>query len=846
MIYEDYLDLPSSEKILLVTCEAARQAKVFDLYDGNTYKKVVDHFVSFVKRDGLPLAAGADKDSLTPDQYYFDAPNKTVYINVSDEPKKLNVSIVYKFFFSTTPLILPHDLSNGVDVEWLPYIQEIGSIGQELDDENIGIVLESSSSVDFLNSLFFQNIIDTLIFENQTINFYSWFGGLPKSQIKKIFSGVVESKEYSSSKVVFRVKDFVFKLRNKVNLGLFSESDGVLEESTIGQPKRRIYGICKQAKCIPVDCTLDGYPLTGIISFASGSETVTGVGTLFLKELKQGDELIYISEGQEFKYTVELITSNTSLTISNTAKATASSISATVAPESPYRYKNRRWHISGHPLRQTTELIQDIINARTFVVDDVTEFSPGDVVRVQTSTGFISTSIERISGFQLILEQNIFPVPVVGYTITRFPIKRLFYGELELIPDRDFDLVNSPQAVVELTPLAEFNIAKEIKSDCQFKFKPGFSLIETSEQADLRSFVKPGDWIRAETQTDDKYYEIHHVNASQIYITETFSSWPSEHNVPGIIKVTNNIDESSLILVDCYGKEVENRWAKTAADCVYDLVKYDAGFADIDLDSFDQASSDCNFTMSLVIPDIGSEAPSVRSIIEMINESVFGSLYGNASQEIAFSIVNARRPETMKTIREDDIISWSVSTTQRIVSDVKVNYLPFVDKSSGEDGFAVVTYTNEFVNNNIGLKNTVERTCYLYEESAATIIAQRLAFYNSLSNSSITINAKANFLKVAVNDRIYVNFDRLYKRFGGTSQLKIGVISGKKVSAYSSSVVMNDLGNIFNRGACIAPDELPNFTNSDDDAKIKYGYIVDTDTWLPDDNEENLGSNLIG
>ena len=850
MNYNDFLELPRSEKITLITCEAVKQAKVFELYSGNTYKKVVDHFVSFVKRDGLPLESGIDKDTLSPEQYFFDAPNKTIYINVSIDPKFLNISIVYKFFFSNTPIILPFDLDSGIEVEWLPYVQSIGSIGQELDDENIGIVLESSSSVDFVNSQFFQGIIDTLIFENQKIDFYSCFGGLPKSEIKRIFSGVVESKEYTPSKTVFRVKDFVYKLRNKVNLGTFSDSDGTIEESILGTPKRRIYGISKQSKCIPVDCTLDGYNLTGTISFVLDSDSVIGVGTEFLKELKQNDEISYIVEGEEIKYTVNLISSNTSMTISNKAKATVNNVSIKVSPSTPYRFKNRLWHVAGHPLRETTEPIVDVINARTFVIDAVTEFSAGDVVRVEIPSGYIVTAITRVSGFQLILEQNIFPIPQVGYTITRFPIKALHYGETLLIPDRDFTLINSPEAVIELNEFAEFNIAKEIRTSNTLTFNvtnPALRKeISTTASVDLRTIIKPGDWIRADVQDDADFYEVHYVEAQKLYITEDYSSLAATATKNAIVRKTNNIDESSLILADCYGKEVESRWAKNAADCVYDLVKSDAGFNDIDLDSFDQAGSDCNFTLSLIFPEIGQEAPTIRSIIELINESVFGSLYGNSSQEIAFSIVNARRPDDMKTIKDTDIISWDVKTTQRIISDVKINYLPFVDKTSGDNGFTTLTYSNDFVNNNIGIKNTSEKTCYLYNESEALVIAQRIAFYNSLSSSSITINAKANFFNVTVNDRIYIDFDRLYKRYGGSSQLKVGVISGKKVSAYSSTVVMNDLGNIFNRGACIAPDLTPSFTNADDDAKIKHGFIVDSDTWLPDNDEINLGSNLIG
>ena len=172
--------------------------------------------------------------------------------------------------------------------------------------------------------------------------------------------------------------------------------------------------------------------------------------------------------------------------------------------------------------------------------------------------------------------------------------------------------------------------------------------------------------------------------------------------------------------------------------------------------------------------------------------------------------------------------------------------MPFVDKVTGENGFGVVIYQNAFVDENIGIKNTIEKTCYLFNPSDAETIAQRIAFYYSLSQSILTLKAKANFFTSSVNDRVYIDLDRLYARYGGKSAMKIGVISGVKKSAYNSEITMNDLGNIFNRCPSIAPNDTDSFTNSSDDEKIKFGYILDPDTLIPGNDEEDLGSGLIG
>lgn len=844
MTYEEASLLPKSEKISLVTCEAVKPVKLFTLYSGTTYKKIVPHFVVNVKNFGNDLVQGYDEDSLSDGEFYFDATTKTLYINFPDGPTGQSISLIYKFFFSNTPLVLPWNLTDGEPVEWLPYIQNIGSIGQQLDDENTGIVLESQSSVELLNNEgFFDSIIDSLIFENQSIVFYSWFNNLSRTEIKKIFEGVIESKDFSPNKVTLRVKDYVFRLKNQVNLGLFTESDGDVLESVLGTPKRRIYGQVKQVKCVPIDCVLNGYPLTGTVSLTLNSDVLTGIGTQFLKELNQDDELIFVIDGDEVKYSVNLISNNTSLTLTKKAEQTLINQSILVDPKHKYRFKNRRWHIAGHKIRQTEAMIVTVINARTFVIDDVSEFVSGDVVRVNNQT----TQVTRISSDQIILEQNIFPIPVVGDSIERFPITRLHYGEKEVLPFRDFTLTNTTEAIIELDPLAEFNVASEIVTDHNLSFNHLSYSVSSSANSDLRTIIKPGDWIRPVNQDNENWYEVHHVGPQIVWLKTRFDQGGGNKNEKARIKSVDTIFDDSLILVDCYGKDTDSTWMRTASDCVKDLVVNDAGFTAIDTSSFIQAKDDCKYTLSMVIPEnIGDEAPTIRDVISNINQSVFGSLYGNSSQEIAYSIVNTRRPPTMAALRDDDILSWDVQTNQKIVNNVKVNYLPFVDKVTGENGFGVIVYQNSFVDQYIGIKNTIEKTCYLFNQSEAETIAQRIAFYYSLSQSILTLKAKANFFTSSVNDRVYIDLDRLYARYGGKSAMKIGVISGVKKSAYNSEIIMNDLGNIFNRCPSIAPNDTDSFTNSSDDEKIKFGYILDPDTLIPGSDEEDLGSGLIG
>jgi len=158
-----------------------------------------------------------------------------------------------------------------------------------------------------------------------------------------------------------------------------------------------------------------------------------------------------------------------------------------------------------------------------------------------------------------------------------------------------------------------------------------------------------------------------------------------------------------------------------------------------------------------------------------------------------------------------------------------------------------LTHTSTFVDNLVGIKNTIEKTIYLYDDSDAEIYAQRLAFFKSLSSSVIRLKGKLNFAQLVVNDKLYLSLDRLFKRYAGTESKRIGVVSGIKKDGFGCEITVSDLGNIYNRVMSIAPNTTLDYLNSSSDDIMRWGYIVDTDTETPDiTSEVGLGSNLIG
>jgi hypothetical protein len=51
---------------------------------------------------------------------------------------------------------------------------------------------------------------------------------------------------------------------------------------------------------------------------------------------------------------------------------------------------------------------------------------------------------------------------------------------------------------------------------------------------------------------------------------------------------------------------------------------------------------------------------------------------------------------------------------------------------------------------------------------------------------------------------------------------------------------------VFTRVPSIAPDLLDDYTTATDDQKAKFGFILDNDSLLPDNDDTDLGNNLIG
>lgn len=844
--YAQLAELPINEKIVLATIEAAQLAKTFTVHSGSVYYRDVDYFVSKVKQGSITLTENTST-SLSASQFYFDKTAKRLYIRTTDSsnPNTKQITIFYKFFYSNAPLILPYNLTTGKDVEWESRIDQTGSINQSLDSENTGIAIEVNTSISLIgNDGYFDEIFDTLIWENKEINIYSWIYGLPITEAKKIFSGIVTEKSFTPDKTTFRAKDFTFKLREFLNLDLFTSNDGTLSDSDIDTPKRRIYGRVKQAKCIGIDKILDGYDVGLTATGNSGNSTIT-LSASGTSKIYQGDDFsIELPNGDIEEFTIDAISSTTIFTIGENLELSFSDAPLKIKPTNGYKAANRDWHIAGHKLFEKTYNINAVISPRRFQLDSVIGLYADDIVEINGDY----VKIKSVSADSIVTYTNVSPEPLVNDSVNKIPIQQAYLNNKKLVVGRDYTYTNTTECILSLTTSAEFNLAKpRALSDVTLTFTNASRTVAVATgTVDLRTVLKPKDWIKIDNINHTTYYEILLVTESSLRLNATFGYTTAAYSC--IYKNVELVNDDSLITVDCYGLMDGLDWLKTPSQCVQHILETDAGLTGINQDTFDQASVDGDFITSIILPEsTGSTYPQIRDTITKINQSCFGSLYTDNDFNLAYSILNSEKPDGLGSLEDHDIISFSSNSRSDLANKIIIKYRPFIDINSGEDTFEQTNYTLEFTSNVVETSITKELICYLYEDDVADMIAERYCLFKSLTNQEVKIKGKLNLATKVLNDKIWLSLDRLYKRFGGGDKKKIGIISGISKNGYDVEITLNDLGNIFNRVPSIAPDDQVDYSSASEDEVLQYGFVLDDTTETPTgNNDEMLGNGLIG
>jgi len=845
--YSDYAAKSTSEKLILCHIEPFERMLIWTLDSGAIYTRTASHFVIDILEATTSLVE-AGSSTLSSGEWFYDSATSIVYIRTSDDsnPNTKNVVATYRLFYANTPIDLPYDLLNGSDVHYEGALTSNSAITKQLDDENTGVAVESSTNISFDNtSGLFDDIYDTLFFSNKKVKLYSWNDSILMSEKQLLFDGIIQDKTFTTTKVGFKCKDFMFKLREPLSLDLFGVSDGNLSDYNLYKPKRRIYGQVDQVECVPIDNTLDGYTLTGTVSGSNAALIITGVGTAFLDEASPQDNLTITLANETLEFSVASVDSDTQITL--TEAIGSDFIGATVvnAPNTPWRKKNRNFHIAGHKLRAPSTTVSSASQPNRFSVVAGTDLFEGDTIEVDGE----SATIKRITGGAITLEANLQAgTPSVSDVVTKNPLSKAYFGETEILIDRDWTLTNTTEAILNITNTAEFNIAKAVTMAGTFTFTSSSREV-TVTGIDLLNEVKPRDWIRSGDITHTTYYEILSVTEAGLFLRIAYAG-STDTDTGAKKKNVAIIDDDSLILVNCIGMESSGTWVKTASDAVLNLLSVDAGLTNTNAASFTQADEDAPYKLSMVIPEnIGGSIPKIRDVITKVNNSVFASLVNNSAWELVYNVLTPDKPLATEAPLEDhDIIGEiSVKSKNDIVRKINCSYRPFVDRFTRESSFKLYEFTNSFVDNYIQSKAEKDVTVYLYEAQDAQEIAERFGLYNSMCQSTVSISGKLNFMLKNLNDKLFLNFDRLYKRFGGKDRRKIGIISKITKDGSSCHVEFNDMGNIFNRVMSICDNSALDFTSATSGEKIVNAYVLDNDLAVPDITDDDfLDTSIIG
>lgn len=850
--FAEFQDQAASEKISLVVLEASRRLMGWEVFVGSVY--VLENFVhqalSSIKDSGTALTAGTDPLTLAAGTYYHDRANEKLYLRTSDSvnPNGKFLALVFKNFYANVPVSAPYDLSTGYRVDWYPYLRSNSEYGVEIDNKNlIGFAIEGSGKVDFVNEQsYWKPIFDKWTFENGKVLVYSWNRDLAITEAKLVYRGRIQAKDYAPLVVSFTLKDLINELRAPVPLVDLSEVAGALIPPNLQTAKQRVlYGYLKGYRPTNIDQSLPltGYVLTGTVTGTAASAAVTGSGTSFLAKLSPGDEVLFGSDTT--KYTVSSIASDTALTLTEPyAGTTAAGKALAVFPSHPKRYMNRVHLLAGHCLKEPSTTVTLAITTSLFEVADSTDFAAGDSILVNSE----SLTVSRVAGNQIKTSTSLALLPTVGDTVKRLTVSSVYLNNRLLQYSRDYTY-SPTTAKITLDQLAEFNVAPVKPISGTVSFTSGSRAI-TGSGTFFTKQIAPGDWVKRSSQST--WYEVLSVETDTAATLRSNAGYTSSGTAD--LKNPEVYDEGKVVLsLDTIGGTEEGTISgtlvKTAAQTVKALLTLAGLSAEINSAAFTVAQGDNYHKLGIAIPaNFGdTKAPPLREVINKINQSVLGSLYQNEDFEFEYAILSPKRDLTTTVkFNERDVLSFKIaSDSARIVKTMRVRYkVKEFDSASLAKQTSEVTHDSDTANYLAGCTKEQIVETYLVDETQAQILCNRWSFLFERASATVTVNTKLQGARVAVNDRVELNHEKMYERFGSSLTRKVGGVQAARKSISASQLEVEDLANAFSRCAAIAPSGALAWEDSSDDDKLYNGYITDS-YGMQDNDPATHGSNLI-
>lgn len=831
--YAEFQQLESSEKIALVKMEASRRIMGWVVHAGSVYKSTgFFHVLVEVLQDGTTLTDAGSLGTISAGKYYNDRNANILYLQTTDStnPNSKFIAITFDNYFSTAGNTqLANDLASGFEVDWLPILKSTSKFGVALDNkEFLGFALEGSGALTFLNDRdYWDDKYDKWYWDNQRVFVYSWNRELAASEAQLIFRGLTQSRSWAEDAINFRLKDTLKELRQPMPLDDLSEVSGaIVSPQSENQKQRVLYGRLRGHVPSDIDQTLpDGNLITGTASTVNSSPTVTGSGTLFLKEVSPDDVLIFGTDTVE--YSVDSIASNTSLTLTEDyGGSTAGGKDITIKPSHAKKYQNRVHLVAGHALKVPATTVSAANRVDVFEVADDTDF----FVDAEITVGSEVTRIQRVSSNVIEVLPSLSSVPAVSTAVTLSAIWDVFLNEKRLFITRDYTF-DASTAKITLDELAEFNIAPSLNVIGTVTFNSTRAV--TGSGTFFTEEFEPGDWIRAKSLSG--WFEILSIQSDTAMTLRIAASYSTSDAALKRDPLVYKAGETTLSLSAMGATEngtTTGDFIGTGALAVQDILTRVGLSADIVGSTFDTASSVTPQIINLAIPDLVTATKSrpIREVISKVNQSIFGSLYQNDDFKFEYKVIEPNRTTAFTKFIEPDVLGFSiVSDTSRIVKDVVVEYLiKEYDPESGSAAFITETQSSETAEYLAKTNNEFRVATVLQFQADAKVFAQRWAFIRELVSSVVKFNSSLQAALLHVHDRIKLAHSKLYDRYGAVGdKVKLAGISAISRDLASSSVEIDDVGNSFNRTAAITANDADVFDDSTDNELLLNGFITD-------------------
>ena len=839
----EFINSQASEKLTLVHVEATTRLVDWTSEGSDLYSKVPDFFVVAISTDTSALTQVSTLGAVVAGTFFYDIPSNILYIkNASlQDPATVDMVTTYRFFFSNGPVTASWDLTNtGERVMYDGRIKKSPGYKHEVGiEQNLTSLVGSGSLVLNNNDGHFDDFYDKLFFENHNVTVFSWSRSLDFDQSKIIFRGKTTNKSFSSDAITLKIKDSIFDLQQNVPQTVYDDTDSV-NSSVKGTYKRWIYGRVDGLKLQSVDQIGDGYDITGTIEGTTATATLTGTGTLFLSEVSPGDTLKISTQ----EFTIESVASDTSLVVGDNPTFAFSALTGSLVPEIPTVVKNRDFFVADHICTELTKQVVSVKQFNRIELSDTIGLLSGDFVEFDTAERIEIKSVAPDN--VIVLQQNVITKPTVNSDVVRQPVQSVLI-ESNLVSSENFTLSNIASGlVVTLDTDAEFDLARVEGLVVNLTFTNGSRTITSSSTEDLTGIVKPRDWVRPSDLSFSTFYEVLDVTETTIILRVPFAD--ANETGTGEIKRPNYVGDETIVSANVLGRTEDGTasgtWISTAAQAITDVLS-EINVTDINTASFAAGALTSPQVVSLPIPFIPSSSGTpVKDVVDALNQSTLSSITLDNNLDIKYNTLFVDIDDDLPVITDKERITWSVTATNgNLYRNSIIRYRhKDVDRFTQEQGNNVVSFSSEFVQKYIGTDKTIEIDARLYDSTAAQIRGHREVYYNRLSRAKITLEGDLRLDTHEIGDAVKLNFRRLYKRLGdNSSREKILTIMGKSVTGERVTLILTDLGNIYNTSSIITPNTAPDFSAAVSTEKIKYGYITDEQGIIgTDDDTSNI------